>query len=73
LSLISDDDALPRGGPGREALNAYQSRTFTRKVPHYHNQKPLYRPVSRPVSGEHPLAESKKGSQGLRLARQRPR
>jgi hypothetical protein len=23
--LISDDDALPRGGPGREALNAYQS------------------------------------------------
>jgi hypothetical protein len=24
LSLISDDDALPRGGPEREALNAYQ-------------------------------------------------
>jgi len=31
LSLISDDDALPRGGPGREALNAYQSLTFTQK------------------------------------------
>ena len=24
MSLISDDDALPRGGPEREALNAYQ-------------------------------------------------
>jgi hypothetical protein len=36
LSLISDDDALPRGGPGREALNAYQSLTFTPKGTVYH-------------------------------------
>jgi hypothetical protein len=31
--LISDDDALPRGGPEREALNAYQSHLFTQKGP----------------------------------------
>jgi len=36
LSLISDDDALPRGDHGREALNAYQSLTFTQKVPVLH-------------------------------------
>jgi len=31
LSLISDDDALPRGDHGREALNAYQSLISTQK------------------------------------------